>query len=241
MLETWEFLIRIVLAVILGALIGFERQWRARMAGLRTNALVATGAALFVLFSANAMDEVSSTRVAAQVVSGIGFLGAGVILRDGINIRGINTAATIWCAAAIGVLAGSGNYVGAAAGAFTVVLVNILLRPIARRIERLPESSHSEVESTYFVKAVCDKSETAHVRSLLIQSLHRNGVAIRSMNMAENPQGDATVTTTVATPENINEPLEHTVRQLSLESQVRAVEWRKVDENSSPAGLFTRS
>jgi putative Mg2+ transporter-C (MgtC) family protein len=102
----------------LGTVIGFERQYRARMAGLRTNALVAVGATLFVLLSANGFSGATAdpTRVAAQIVSGIGFLGAGVILRDGLNLRGLNTAATLWCSAAVGALAGAGMFTVALAG-----------------------------------------------------------------------------------------------------------------------------
>jgi putative Mg2+ transporter-C (MgtC) family protein len=92
---------RIFVAIALGAAIGLERQWRLRTAGIRTNALVSVGAALFVIVGAVGLGgpNADPTRVAAQVVSGIGFLGAGVILRDGFNIRGLTTAATLLCAA----------------------------------------------------------------------------------------------------------------------------------------------
>jgi len=94
--------IDLAVAVSLGAAIGFERQWRNRLAGLRTNALVALGSATFVVFEALAPGDSSPTRVAAQVVSGIGFIGAGLIFREGLSVRGLNTAATLWCSAAIG-------------------------------------------------------------------------------------------------------------------------------------------
>src|ERR1700681_3239894 len=94
--------------VTFGAVIGFERQWRQRLAGLRTNTLVALGAASSVVFERPVSPDVASTRVAAQVVSGIGFLGAGIIFREGLNVRGLNTAATLWCSAAVGLLAGEG-------------------------------------------------------------------------------------------------------------------------------------
>jgi len=103
-----EIVFRLGIALLFGALIGFERQWRQRMAGLRTNALVSVGAAGFVVFSMTFSADSSPTRVAAQIVSGIGFLGAGVILREGINIRGLNTAATLWCSAMVGTFAGAG-------------------------------------------------------------------------------------------------------------------------------------
>jgi putative Mg2+ transporter-C (MgtC) family protein len=92
----WHHFVRLALALILGALIGAERQWRQRMAGLRTNALVAAGAAMFVMLTAlTAGTADDSFRIVGQVVSGIGFLGAGVILRNGLNISGLNTAATL--------------------------------------------------------------------------------------------------------------------------------------------------
>src|ERR1700745_2269718 len=114
-----EIAIRLGTALLIGAVIGFERQWRQRMAGLRTNALVSIGAGGVVGFSTTVRGDNSPTRVAAQIVSGIGFLGAGVILREGINIRGLNTAATLWCSAMVGTFAGAGQLVASVlAGAF---------------------------------------------------------------------------------------------------------------------------
>ena len=104
------------IATLMGAAIGFERQWRQRMAGLRTNTLVAIGAASFVIFEGLFPDDGSPTRVAAQVVSGIGFLGAGTIFREGLHVTGLNTAATLWCSAAVGLLAGSGPSAACGAG-----------------------------------------------------------------------------------------------------------------------------
>ena len=132
-----HFAIRLGLALILGALIGAERQWRQRMAGLRTNALVAAGAAMFVMLTAlTARIPDDSFRIAGQIVSGIGFLGAGVILRNGLNITGLNTAATLWCSAAIGTLAGYGMYGSAITGAVAVIAANICLRPIGKALNR---------------------------------------------------------------------------------------------------------
>jgi putative Mg2+ transporter-C (MgtC) family protein len=122
----------------LSALIGFERQWHNRLAGLRTNTLVALGSASFVIFEALVPGDASPTRVAAQVVSGIGFLGAGMIFREGLSVRGLNTAATIWCSAAIGVLAGAGFSAYAALATGFVLFVNLLLRPIVVFINRQP-------------------------------------------------------------------------------------------------------
>src|ERR1700746_4109881 len=131
-----EIAIRLGTALLIGAVIGFERQWRQRMAGLRTNALLSIGAAGFVVFSTTVSGDNSPTRVAAQIVSGIGFPGAGVILREGINVRGLNTAATLWCSAMIGTFAGAGQLIPSALAAGFVLFTNLLLRPIIQLINK---------------------------------------------------------------------------------------------------------
>jgi putative Mg2+ transporter-C (MgtC) family protein len=131
MLASGEFVIRLVLALGLGAMIGLERQFSHHEAGLKTSALVAAGSAMFVLM-ANSFSE--PDRIVAQVVSGIGFLGAGVILRDGLHVRGLTTAATLWCAAAVGMLVGAGRWLDASLAAVLVVAANIVLRYVSDRI-----------------------------------------------------------------------------------------------------------
>lgn len=130
-------------ALVLGAIIGAERQWRQRFAGLRTNALVALGAAGFVTFSQLVPGDASPTRVAAQVVSGVGFLGAGVIFRQGADVKGLNTAATVWCSAAAGLLAGFGALFHAVLFTGLVVSIHVVLRPLvqALRTRMLPGSA----------------------------------------------------------------------------------------------------
>jgi len=132
-----EELLRIVLAAGLGAAVGLERELREHEAGLRTHMLVAVGSALFTLVSAYGFGEffaqtgpvvpVDPTRIAAQIVTGIGFLGAGAIIRQGMNVRGLTTAATLWAVAAIGLASGAGYYFGAVA---TTVVVLIALWPV---------------------------------------------------------------------------------------------------------------
>src|SRR6202023_1768581 len=162
----------------LGSLVGFERQWHHRLAGLRTNTLVALGAASFVIFESLVPGDTSPTRVAAQVVSGIGFLGAGLIFREGLSVRGLNTAATIWCSAAVGVLAGASYPAYAALATGFVLVVNLLLRPIVMFINRQPLMG-SEVEVGYLVSVTSRNPEEAHVRALLLQGLAGCGVSLR--------------------------------------------------------------
>jgi putative Mg2+ transporter-C (MgtC) family protein len=150
MIQTYlQTALDLALAIALGAAIGIERQWRQRLAGLRTNTLVALGAASFVLFAGLYPGEASPTRIAAQVVSGIGFLGAGVIFKEGLNVRGLNTAATLWCSAAVGLFAGAGAVWPAVIVAIGVVGVN-LLPAAAGRADQPPAAHHRRIRS-----AVC--------------------------------------------------------------------------------------
>src|SRR5436305_843962 len=140
-MEAQEIAVRLGVAMLFGGLIGFERQWLQRMAGLRTNSLVAIGAAGFVVLSVIVSNDNNPTQVAAQVVSGVGFLGAGVILREGINITGLNTAATLWCSAMVGTFAGAGQLAASGIAAGFVVLTNLFLRPLVRLINRQPRGA----------------------------------------------------------------------------------------------------
>jgi putative Mg2+ transporter-C (MgtC) family protein len=140
-----EVFLRLALAAALGGAIGLEREYHRKPAGLRTNMLIALGSALFSILSVElGADAGSPDRIAAQVVTGIGFLGAGAILRSGENVHGLTTAATIWVNAAIGMAAGLGSYVVAAgAAALTLVVLAILLF-IERRFEERGGNAHRE-------------------------------------------------------------------------------------------------
>ena len=126
-MNIFEFAIRVACAVFFGFLIGFERQHTGHPAGIQTNVLVCLGSCIFQL-AAFMMDPEDSIRVASQVVTGVGFLGSGIIFKDGINVRGINTAATIWCGAAIGLLTSAGYILHALLATTCIVLVNIMFQ-----------------------------------------------------------------------------------------------------------------
>ncbi len=213
-------------AVLLGAAIGFERQWRQRLAGLRTNTLVALGSASFVVFSAVFPEEVSPTRVAAQVVSGIGFLGAGIIFREGLTVRGLNTAATLWCSAAVGILAGAGAVVYAALVAGLVIAVNLLLRPLVYRINRQSLAT-SELEVGYGVTIVCRSEQEAHVRALLLQGLAASAMHLRQLDSSNIEDSDRVeIQALVHADTRADKVIEQIVGRLSLEPSVTAARWR---------------
>jgi putative Mg2+ transporter-C (MgtC) family protein len=216
-------------AVGLGAVIGFERQWRNRLAGLRTNTLVALGAASFVVFEALFPDDSSPTRVAAQVVSGIGFLGAGIIFREGFNVRGLNTAATLWCSAAVGLLAGAGFPAHAAIATAFVVFINLLLRPIVKFIARQPLVS-TEVEIGYLISVTCRSPEEAHIRALLLQGLSGSGLGLRRLDSNDiNGTGRVNVSAHLTATERCDAVVERIVGRLSLEPTVSAARWQADD------------
>lgn len=221
-----EIALRLATALLVGAVIGFERQWRQRMAGLRTNALVSIGAAGFVVFSAIVSGGNNPTQVAAQIVSGIGFLGAGVILREGINVRGLNTAATLWCSAMVGTFAGAGLLVASVlAGAF-VVSTNLFLRPIVQVINRRPLAT-AEIETHYAVELRCQGQQEAHVRALLLQAASSTGLGLRrltSENLEDSPQ--VTVSALLVSVTRNDAALEQIAGRLSLEPFITAVHWQ---------------
>ena len=210
----------------LSAVIGFERQWRNRIAGLRTNTLVALGSATFVILAALVPGDTSPTRIAAQVVSGIGFLGAGVIFREGLSVRGLNTAATLWCSAAVGVLSGAGFPAHAAVATGFIVFVNLMLRPVVRFINRQALTG-TELEIGYLLSVTCRSPDEEHVRVLLLQGLASAGLALRRLESVDL-EGTARVVVTalVTATHRIDADVERIVGRLSLEPTVSAAHWQ---------------
>src|SRR6516225_10860021 len=147
-------------ALVMGAVLGLERQYQGHPAGLRINALVSVGAALFVSVSTlfSGIPGVDPTRITAYVVAGIGFLGGGVIIREGLNVRGMNTAATLWCTAAIGVLCGLGYPLEALLGTGIVLLAHLALRPVSQWIDTHRKVA-PDIEMAYHIRVVCKEPE----------------------------------------------------------------------------------
>jgi putative Mg2+ transporter-C (MgtC) family protein len=136
-----EFTLRLFTALLAGLLIGFERQWHHKSAGLRTNTLVSVGSALFVLLSIILTKSGNGdvTRIIGQVVTGIGFLCAGIIFREGISVHGLTTAVTVWCCAAVGCLAAGGFYIETFIGTSIVIIINVILKPLDDWLSKRPE------------------------------------------------------------------------------------------------------
>jgi len=127
--EEIEIAVRLLLAAVFGAAVGYERRSADKPAGLRTLSLVAMGSALFTIISAFGFESADQSRVAAQIVTGVGFLGAGTILRSGVTVSGLTTAATIWATAAIGMAVGSGMYIASATGTALILIILYVFAP----------------------------------------------------------------------------------------------------------------
>jgi putative Mg2+ transporter-C (MgtC) family protein len=171
-----EVLIQIAVAAALGAAVGFEREMSAQPAGLRTHMLVSPGAALFTLAGARFADG-DPTRVAAQVVTGIGFLGGGAILREGMSIRGLTTAASLWVAAALGLAIGLRAYLAGVAATVLAVIVLAAIKKVEE--EFLPRRRQMEVTLNLEPEAVLSSVERAVAdalpRSRVLRVQYREG------------------------------------------------------------------
>jgi putative Mg2+ transporter-C (MgtC) family protein len=202
-----DTLISLITAFVLGTLIGAERQYRQRTAGLRTNVLVAVGAAAFVDLAMHLAGADGGVRVIAYVVSGIGFLGAGVIMKQGMDVRGLNTAATLWASAAVGSCAGADMVAQAVALTVFVIAGNTLLRPLVNAINRVPLDEKSS-EATYYFKLAVAPEALPDMRDRLVEKLERAQYPVADVNVVE--LGDdlleivATLVSTAIDPNELN-------------------------------------
>lgn len=170
-MEYNEFIFRFIISFCLSFIIGIERQYRNRPVGLRTSILVCTGAFLFVSYSF-LVGSNDLSRIASQVVTGIGFLGAGVILKDGKNIRGLTTAATLWCVAAIGVLCAGGAVKEAAFGTLVILFSNTLLRYINSMLQEYTELK--KTHSKYEIDLSISDKDTIKVKNNILDFIDKN-------------------------------------------------------------------
>ncbi len=192
-------------AFVLGGLIGLERQVRQRNAGLRTMVLVSVGAAAFVHLGGRLQGARGQSQIVAYVVSGIGFLGAGVIMKDGTQVRGLNTAATLWSSGAVGAFAGAGLYLESALLTAFVLAGNTLLRPLVNWINRLPMNAR-ETEALYQVHVVCGREDVTDIRDLLSDTLEAANYPIETITVSAQAEDRVDITaalvpTTASAPE----------------------------------------
>jgi len=226
--------VNLAAAFLMGALIGIERQMRQRTAGLRTNTLVAVGAAIFVSLATRVFDVYGGPQtpihVVAYVVSGIGFLGAGAIMKEGASISGLNTAATLWGSGAVGACCGTGLLGEAGIAALFVLASNTLLRPLVNQINRRPFNEESS-EATYMVYVLCSREQQSEVREKVLEMLEEANYPARQMD--DHPFGEdeveieVTLYATAVQPEE----LDGVMKQAEGLPGVRQAFWNASDES----------
>lgn len=221
-LSIGQFELRLFLAFFLGACIGLERQWQHKIAGIKTNALVAGGAALFILLSEKITgDATSAGRIASTIVTGIGFLGAGVIMREGVSVSGINTSATIWCSGAIGSIAGMGYWYEGVVGTAFVLLAHILLRPLGKRIDK----RIVQIESSgfkYLLKVHASEDSVKEIRAMIVNTVKK----IPTLHVSSiNTEGKDKVSAEIKSLDKRQTDIEDMVREVSIINEVKSVKW----------------
>lgn len=222
-----HFAIQLFTALLLGAAVGLERQWRQRMASTRTNALVAAGASAFVM-AGMLLGNDPGSRMASYVVSGVGFLGAGVIFKDGGNVRGLNTAATIWCSAAMGVLCGFNQLLLALLVGLAVVFANTVLRPLAYKLHPvLPAAEPSE--TLYEIVLGCRSTDETHLRTLLVTTISQSPASLQAIHSEDEENSDRTrLRAEILMPGRQNDLTERIALRLSMEPSVTSLSWSVV-------------
>lgn len=207
------FLIRIMMSFIYSLIIGLERQLRGRAIGLRTNVLVCIGAFLFASFSFLTQSG-DIGRIASQVVSGIGFLGAGVIIKDGANIRGLNTAATLWCDAAIGILCASGHLLEAGIGTGLILFSNVVLRFLTMKISR-----NNLKHQIYDFNILCKKNNEQNVKNLITKLVNNDEINLTNITSKEEGE-NINISVSLIADTNSNYLVDKLLSKLTSDSAV---------------------
>lgn len=235
-LDTTAFILRIGSALILGGAIGFERQWQQKSAGLRTNTLVSLGASTYILLSVyiTGIHGGDPGRIAAQIVTGIGFLGAGVIMKDGLNIQGLNTAATIWCSAAVGSLSGMGMFPEAFIVTFAIIVTHFVMRPVSNKLSKITSYKKAKSDEIFYILTIhCDMPVENQVRAFLIKYLDTSDkYLLRSVSreFSEKNTEEVILTIHISTVGKQEQMLESLIRKLTLDMQVSKARWAFLDK-----------
>jgi putative Mg2+ transporter-C (MgtC) family protein len=214
---------RLLVALILGACIGTERQWRQRAAGLRTNTLVCFGAAAFVDLGVTIAP--STTQVVAYVVSGVGFLGAGAIMKDGGNVRGLNTAATLWCSAAVGACAGAGEMLDAVFVTVLLIAINSVLRPLSRYIDQRSLAT-MDTHALYRLRLLCDTDHQTEAEYQVTRAVASRLLVLRKIRAEKVEDTDHSIIQAVLeSPPHTSDILKAIETDLRAFPWVRSIEW----------------
>jgi putative Mg2+ transporter-C (MgtC) family protein len=222
-------------ALVLGSFIGAERQWRQRAAGMRTNTLVCFGAAAFVDLGTT-VGGPNTTNVIAYVVSGVGFLGAGAIMKEGGSIKGLNTAATLWCSAAVGACAGAGEMLDAVFVTVLLLGINLVFRPVSRYIDRRSIARSLRRKDRivlYRITTVGPVDHEPEMRALLLRSIAERPLVLHELRTEDIGDSDEVLLQAEVQSEiQDNQLLEQVTNQLRDNEFVSKVEWAEAQLES---------
>ena len=232
------FAIHLVFAAFFGALIGLERQVSRHPAGILTNLIVCLGAFSFAAFSFLVVpaELKDITRVAAQVVSGIGFLGAGVIMREGGNVRGLNTAATVWASAAVGILCCLDNLCYAALVSAAIVLLHLVLHPVSEKIDKMRKYDKSDrrmnQEAMYHISVVCPEDVELDVRKNIMHIIkHEPEALLHTLEtVGTDDENNKKIRAYITTKTDNDSLIENLITQVGKSSKVISTSW-KIDRD----------
>ena len=223
------FIFRLVLALLLGACVGIERELKQRNAGLVTNALVSLGAATYILISIHVSDSMGGdpSRVLAQVVTGIGFLGAGLIIRDGFSVFGLNTAATVWCSAAVGCTCGFGCWKEALIATGAIIAAHFIFSPLVYAIEKRPLRNSIIKEIGYKITISTSKQSESEIRTLLMKKITAYPrFQIRSLTTSKDGSSEqVTIEGEILSYGRMEKELESVVVNLAGKPNVNSISW----------------
>lgn len=228
------FSLRLLISIFLGMCIGFERQWTKHPAGILTNVIVCVGAYAYSAFSYVAMGDsaglIDVTRIAAQVVCGIGFLGAGLIIRDGTNIRGLATAATIWTTAAVGILCTLPNIIFSVIVGIAVVVIHLILHPVSNYLEKARQYKKDDsrnTESIYKISILCNEDSEIDIRSHLVKTIHdKEKVLLHNLESQSTNDGRTKIKAYISTATKNDDVVESILVHVGKDEGIVSAGWK---------------
>ena len=206
--------------------------FRRRSIGLRTIILVSIGSFLFVTFQ-KAYPDSDMNRIAAQVVAGIGFLGAGVIIKDERSVKGLTTAATLWCASAIGILCGANLLIEAGIGTVVILFINIILRQVNNKINQL---SGNDDYDLYYFKIECDSSKEDDILKIIKSIADKTNTKIVTTKVEDEAESSSIINFCIANTSKVSDLTNRIMQRLSHKEEVKSISLYKKDNKSISEG-----
>lgn len=224
-MSAFDFTVRLVASIFFGFIIGMERNLTGHVVGIKTNVLVCLSACMFVLFP-YIIGSNDIVRNSAQVITGVGFLGSGIIFKDGRNVRGINTAATIWCTAAIGVITSTGRISLAGISTFPLLISNIIFKVVADKIN--PDYEFDEDGAVYRVSIVCDDTKEFMIRSLIMEEMKSPILRLTSLESIDQQEGKVNIITEFMCKVKKDQIAENMIIKFRIEEGVYDTYWKVI-------------